>query len=85
MIDEVVEVRDTEVVVIDGECDLSVVYIEPQIEVITLGEGAPGPGVPAGGTAGQLLEKIDTVNYHTRWIDPNVSGPDVYAFAADQG
>ena len=31
--------------------------------------GAPGPGVPVGGTAGQILAKIDSANYNTQWIN----------------
>tara|TARA_R110000824_G_scaffold233208_1_gene421401 strand:+ start:173 stop:610 length:438 start_codon:yes stop_codon:yes gene_type:complete len=42
-------------------------------EVITIdGVGAPGPkgrGVPVGGTAGQVLAKIDGSNYNTEWVD----------------
>lgn len=33
--------------------------------------GATGAGVPTGGTAGQVLSKIDTTNYNTQWITPN--------------
>jgi len=35
-------------------------------------QGVPGPagvGVPAGGTAGQILSKIDGVNYNTAWVN----------------
>ena len=28
-----------------------------------------GPGVPVGGTAGQILAKIDLTNYNTQWIN----------------
>jgi len=31
--------------------------------------GPAGPGVAAGGTAGQILAKIDSTNYNTEWID----------------
>lgn len=31
--------------------------------------GATGPGVPQGGTAGQILSKIDGTDYNTQWID----------------
>lgn len=31
--------------------------------------GAPGPGVPAGGTTGQLLAKSSDEDYDTEWID----------------
>lgn len=30
--------------------------------------GANGQGVPAGGTAGQVLAKIDSTNYNTEWV-----------------
>lgn len=33
--------------------------------------GANGQGVPTGGTAGQILEKIDSTNYNTRWTSPS--------------
>ncbi len=32
--------------------------------------GANGQGVPAGGTAGQVLEKIDGTDYNTQWATP---------------
>lgn len=32
-------------------------------------QGDPGEGVPIGGTAGQILAKIDAVDYNTEWID----------------
>ena len=31
--------------------------------------GDAGPGVATGGTAGQILAKIDATNYNTEWID----------------
>jgi hypothetical protein len=31
--------------------------------------GSAGPGVPAGGTAKQVLSKIDGTNYNTQWVD----------------
>lgn len=31
--------------------------------------GAPGVGVPVGGTEGQLLAKVDGTDYNTTWID----------------
>jgi hypothetical protein len=34
--------------------------------------GATGPGVPTGGTTGQILAKIDGNNYNTQWVN-NVS------------
>jgi hypothetical protein len=35
--------------------------------------GPAGPGVPAGGTAGQYLQKIDGTNYNTDWVTLNLS------------
>jgi hypothetical protein len=36
--------------------------------------GAAGVGVPTGGTAGQVLEKIDGTNYNTQWATPSGGG-----------
>ena len=33
-------------------------------------KGDPGVGVPAGGTAGQVLSKVDGTNYNTQWTTP---------------
>ncbi len=32
--------------------------------------GATGPGVVVGGTANQVLSKIDSTNYNTQWVTP---------------
>ena len=37
-------------------------------------KGDTGAGVVTGGTAGQVLAKIDGTNFNTQWIDVNVSG-----------
>lgn len=40
--------------------------------------GIPGAGVPAGGTTGQVLKKIDGTDYNTEWATPgsgDVVGP----------
>jgi hypothetical protein len=34
--------------------------------------GANGVGVPTGGTAGQVLSKIDATNYNTQWTTPSI-------------
>jgi len=36
--------------------------------VLTVGVGAPGQGVPSGGTAGQVLQKLSGVSYDTGWL-----------------
>jgi len=33
-------------------------------------QGVPGQGVPVGGTTGQVLAKVDGVDYNTEWITP---------------
>lgn len=38
-------------------------------------DGIDGAGVPAGGTTGQVLEKIDGADYNTQWADPAVALP----------
>jgi len=37
--------------------------------------GPVGPGVPVGGTAGQILSKINSTNYNTQWVNsPSLTG-----------
>ena len=36
--------------------------------------GADGVGVPAGGTAGQVLQKVDGTDYNTTWATPSGGG-----------
>ena len=54
------------------------------IQVVTVGiqgpqgaTGAAGQGVPAGGTTGQVLAKIDGSDYNTQWVPPG-SGSSVW-------
>lgn len=37
-------------------------------------DGADGVGVPAGGTAGQVLAKINSTDYNTEWVTPSGGG-----------
>ncbi|GAA4652539.1 hypothetical protein GCM10023116_48230 [Kistimonas scapharcae] len=37
-------------------------------------KGSPGPGLPPGGTAGQMIEKVDGTDYNTQWVDPASGG-----------
>jgi hypothetical protein len=39
----------------------------PGLPGATGATGSPGVGVPVGGTAGQILSKIDSTNYNTQW------------------
>jgi len=36
--------------------------------------GPPGVGVPVGGTAGQVLAKIDSTNFNTQWVNQSGGG-----------
>lgn len=38
------------------------------------GGGEPGPGVPAGGTAGQVLAKSSSADYATTWVNQSGGG-----------
>lgn len=39
--------------------------------VLTVGVGSPGVGVPSGGTAGQVLTKVDSTDYNTVFATPS--------------
>jgi collagen type VII alpha len=43
--------------------------------------GPAGTGVPTGGTAGQVLAKIDGTNYNTQWVN-SASGTPAYALTS---
>jgi hypothetical protein len=43
--------------------------------VVTSLVGVAGPGVPVGGTTGQVLAKIDATNYNTQWVAPGMANP----------
>jgi hypothetical protein len=45
--------------------------------------GATGPGVPTGGTTGQILAKIDGSNYNTEWITNTGGGASSVAELTD--
>jgi hypothetical protein len=48
-------------------------------------DGADGVGVPAGGTAGQVLEKIDGTDFNTQWATPAGGGSSDYALWKAKG
>jgi hypothetical protein len=43
-------------------------------EITALQAAVAAQGVPTGGTAGQVLSKIDTTNYNTQWSTPTTGG-----------
>ena len=53
--------------------------VDPQtvvtvLEATTGLQGIPGPGVPAGGTSGQVLAKSSGTDYATGWVDQSGGG-----------
>ena len=58
--------------IIDTAIDTTQEVIVTEINVAELGER--GFGVPSGGTTGQVLAKIDNVNFNTEWIDQTGGG-----------
>jgi len=65
---------------------LSVTTVATSPSVLSMALGVPGPtgeqgpagangvGVPTGGSAGQVLSKIDGTNYNTQWTTPTSGG-----------
>jgi len=55
--------------------DVQIAIIDQQDTQITLAvpgiHGAVGPGVPSGGTAGQLLAKASNADYDCEWVAAN--------------
>jgi hypothetical protein len=45
--------------------------------------GATGAGVPAGGTTGQVLAKIDATDYNTHWVDTTGFSSDLLPWTID--
>lgn len=45
---------------------------------ITVQEGQPGPGVPAGGLTGEVLTKASNVDWDAEWLPPSGGGGSVF-------
>lgn len=71
-------VEQTSVVVTESvPLPATVVEIPTQTNVVsqvTGAPGAPGAGVPTGGTTGQILSKKSNANYDTQWLDAAAGG-----------
>lgn len=63
-------------VVINSESSITVIQTTTQVVEIQSSVGPAGVGVPAGGTAGQVLAKIDAADYNTEWVVPASGGGD---------
>jgi len=53
---------------------LSAPFLATGIKGDTGAAGLDGQGVPVGGTAGQVLAKIDSTDYNTEWVDATGGG-----------
>jgi hypothetical protein len=62
---------NVEIIVTDNGVDITV--SDPTVDV-SVAQGQPGVGVPAGGTTGQVLSKINATDYNTQWVTPSTSG-----------
>lgn len=47
---------------------------DPGVDGTNGTDGADGAGLPVGGTAGQIIEKIDGTDYNTQWVNPPSTG-----------
>lgn len=63
--------------------DTSELVFDTDTETYWFGDGATVGGIelakaeqvlPSGGTAGQVLEKIDSSDYNTQWVTPSGGG-----------
>lgn len=55
----------------DADAVWKYILQDGSVHVLNGATGPTGPGVPVGGTAGQVLSKIDSTNYNTQWITDN--------------
>ena len=66
--------KESEIIVSSEEQKVIVTSSNPVVEVSAGGlPGKNGEGVPTGGSAGQVLAKIDDDDYNTEWIDAGTS------------
>ncbi len=65
--------KESEIIVTSEEQKVIVPPSHPDVEVSAGGfppaTGDDGEGVPAGGSAGQVLAKVDSTDYNTEWVD----------------
>lgn len=65
--------KESEIIVSSEEQKVIVTSPNPVVQVSSGGlpgaKGSDGVGVPAGGSAGQVLAKVDGDDYNTEWID----------------
>ena len=65
--------KESEIIVSSEDQKVIVTSPNPVVQVSSGGlpgaKGSDGVGVPAGGSAGQVLAKVDGDDYNTEWID----------------
>lgn len=57
--------------VINGSGELVLTYTDSSTANLGRVVGNDGQGVPTGGTANQVLAKVDSTDYNTQWVDPS--------------
>lgn len=71
---------------IKGSDDLTIIIQEPALQSFTIDgglRGPAGPGVPTGGSTGQVLAKASSASYDTEWI-PVPNAADFVDLTTDQ-
>lgn len=76
---DILEVKQDQIVYVNESDNIvHVITISAQGPVGSTGaagpqgdQGDPGEGVPVGGSAGQVLSKIDGTNFNTEWVTPD--------------
>jgi hypothetical protein len=79
------ELEATIVQKIEPERTIIVKEIEPKIITHVAERGTTGPGVPTGGSAGQVLSKVDGTSFNTEWVDHSGGIPDAPSDGATYG
>lgn len=62
---------DVIITVTDNGVEITV--SDPTVDIV-VEQGQPGVGVPAGGTTGQVLAKVNATDYNTQWVTVSASG-----------
>lgn len=69
---------------VDETADATTVTVSDDSTVVeSAAAGAPGVGVPSGGTTGQALVKVSDTNYDTGWSTPSATDPTKVLKAGD--
>lgn len=62
-----------EVIITVTDNGVEITVSDPTVDIV-VDQGQPGVGVPAGGTTGQVLAKVNATDYNTEWVTVSASG-----------